>query len=92
MPRSNSVLGLFRRLVVLRWKKLSLNAKLAVGAAALLAIGAIVSGALTCPASGGCCMREQAELSPEPAALPAGHPVVTEEAEPSSGCRYSGQH
>ncbi len=90
MPRPNSVLGLFRRLFVLRWKKLSLNAKLAVVAAAVLAIGAIASGALTCPASGGCCTRGQAaEVTPEPApeALPAGHPVVDESGE---GCRFSG--
>jgi hypothetical protein len=89
MPRTNSVLGLFRRLVVLRWKKLSLNAKLAVVAAAVLTVGAIVSGALTCPASGGCCMRGEAAatVTPEPAQLPAGHPTVGE-AE-GDGCRYS---
>jgi len=92
MPRPNSVIGLFRRLVVLRWKKLSLNAKLAVLAGALLVVGTVVSSALTCPASSGCCMRDQAPAvtQPAPAPTPEAHPVITEAGD-SHGCPFSGQ-
>lgn len=94
MSRPNSVLGLFRRLVVSRWKKLSLNTRLALFAAGLLMIAAIVSGALglsLCPASGGCCMRGQAAA--EPSEVPMEHPVITTEAaEASGGCAFSDAH
>lgn len=87
MPRPNSVLGLFRKLVVTRWKKLSLNTKLAILVGALVMIAALVSGALglsLCPASGGCCMRGEA------ARAPVEHPVITAEAaEAHDGCPFS---
>lgn len=85
MSRPNSVLGLFRRLVVARWKKLSLNIRLAILAGGLLVVAAIVSGALgLCPASGGCCMSEAAG-----AVAPADHPVITAEAaEAHDGCPF----
>ena len=89
MSRPNSVLGLFRRLVITRWKKLSLNTRLALLAAGLLMIAAIVSGALglsLCPASGGCCMRGQAAVE----AAPVAHPVITAEAaDAHDGCPFS---
>ncbi|MBO6938413.1 MAG: hypothetical protein JJ863_25820 [Deltaproteobacteria bacterium] len=88
MPRPNSVLGLFRKLVVTRWKKLSLNTRLAILVGALVMIAAVVSGALglsLCPASGGCCMRGQSAQ-----AAPANHPVITaEQAEAHDGCPFS---
>jgi len=92
MSRPNSVLGLFRRLVVARWKKLSLNTRLALVAGGLVMIAAAVSGALglsLCPASGGCCMRGQAVATDE--AVEA-HPVITPAAaEADEPCPFSGQ-
>lgn len=90
MARPNSVVGLFRRFVVLRWKKLSLNTRLAILAAAVLLIAAVVSGALgfsLCPASGGCCLRGEAA-----ATAPAEHPVITAEARAEGdGCPFSSE-
>ena len=91
MSRPNSVLGLFRKLVVTRWEKLSLNVRLALVAAGLLLVAAIVSAAFglsLCPTRGGCCTRGPAAAE----AAPLTHPAITAgRTGAHGGCPFSGE-
>ena len=87
MPRPSSIPALFRKLVVLRWKKLSLNARLAVVAGSVLAVAALVSSAWgACPARS-CCTRNAAEVTHPALEADVAHPAIAEGAD--EGCPFA---
>ncbi|MEM9070390.1 MAG: hypothetical protein AAGE52_17935 [Myxococcota bacterium] len=94
--RPNSIFGLIRRLFVLRWQRLGVNARLALSiGAGVLAVGALIS---TSTCMFGSCMRSQGcpysrAAMQAPAAPVEQAPVVVEEAAEEEtpvhrGCRY----
>lgn len=92
--RPNSVPGLFRRLVVLRWQRLSRRSRVAVAlGAAALGAAALVSASTCafggCPLrAGGCPYSQQAsqQALPPAAEAPAAAPAASAE---STGCPHA---
>ena len=63
MPRPSSIVAMLRKLIVLRWRKLTLNTRLAIVATGVLTLAALMSSAWGCPTARRCGLDGAAETA-----------------------------